>query len=241
MALTPLTDGAKISQGSIVTTGKGSSVVLIFSNGATLSLGTDSALDIETFTQDPFKSAISGTMTAEPTTSTTKLNLTKGELVSKVAKLNTSRGSTFNVATPVGAAGIRGTVFRIVYRPDGAGHATFSLVTLEGRVVVTLAKGVVTAPPVEVTAGKEVAVTVDVKVDASGGLVVVLPSGTTVPVATTASSGSTESVAAIVQDIAQTVINVVIPPVVTPNPTTPPPTPVTPVTPVNTSIVSPSS
>lgn len=242
-ARTDLGEGTKISQGSIITTGKGSSVVLIFSNGAMLSLGNDSVLDIETFTQDPFKTAFdASTVKAEPSASTTKLNLTKGELVSRVAKLNTRGGSTFTVSTPVGAAGIRGTVFRIVYRPDGAGHATFSLVTLEGRVLVTLAKGVVNAPPVEVTAGKEVAVTAEVKVDASGAVTVVLPSGASVPVATTATSGSTAAVAAEADTIAQAVINVVVPSSPpAPTPVTPPPAPTTPVQPVNTSIVSPSS
>src|SRR4051812_28567899 len=51
---TVVTENSEVSPGSVVTTGKGASVVLVFSNGATVNLGTDSSLDIEQFTQDPF-------------------------------------------------------------------------------------------------------------------------------------------------------------------------------------------
>ncbi len=245
MMFGPLTDGAAITQGSIVRTGKASSVVLVFSNGASLSLGTDSVLDIEQFTQDPFKSAFdAATATKEPTTSTTRLHLTRGDLTGKVAKLNTGKGSSFNVETPVGAAGIRGTIFRIVYIPDGNGHATFKLTTLEGRVMVTLATGTVNATPVEVTSGKEV--TAEVRVSASGAVSIILPGGGSTPVATTASSSSLAAVVSDSQVIAQAVANIVIPPPPPPPTSNPPPgtgttTDTTTTTTVNTSIVSPSS
>ena len=57
-------------------------------------------------------------MKQEPGTSVTKLNLTRGELVGRVVHLNVDKGSEFTVRTPVGAAGIRGTIFRIIFRPD---------------------------------------------------------------------------------------------------------------------------
>jgi hypothetical protein len=236
-ATMPVVANAEISQGAVVTTTRGASVVLAFSNGATINLGSDSELDIEQFTQDPFSSGVNlSSITQEPTTSTTKLKLTHGELVSKVAKLNAARGSTFAVATPVGAAGIRGTTFRIVYRIDAVtGKAQFSLTTLEGNVTVTLASGTVNTPPVDVTAGTEVAVTADI--DASGNVTITLPAGTTTMVATNTPAATTAEINASANAIAQAVANVVITP---PPPATrlTPPEPL--IQPINRTVVSPS-
>ena len=212
-ATQPLVNDALVSQGSIVTTGKGASVVLNFSNGANINLGTDSSLDIQQFTQDPFGTAIhADTITEEPTTSQTRLQLIHGELVGKVAKLKTTEGSSFNITTPVGAAGIRGTTFRIVYRPDGTGKAFFSLTTLEGNVEVTLATGTVT-PPIAVTDDKEV-VLADVTVDVNpqtGVVTITTAAGTTV-VPVDAPTTSTQLVVAAAQQIATAIAALVIPP-----------------------------
>ena len=221
----PLQDNMVIHQGSVVSTGKESSVVLIFGNGATVSLGTESLLDIQQFIMDPFSSNLDmSKVTEEPTRSATKLNLTRGELVGKVAKLKKEQGSTFSVSTPVGAAGLRGTVFRIVYRPDGSGKAFFSMTTLEGNVEVSLvATGSVTAP-VTVTDNKEVSVSVDVTTDPKTGIsTVTLPTGQTFTVAP-APASSTQPIADVAQQIAQAVAAVVLPPP-TPAPPTPPTTP----------------
>lgn len=243
-----LADNAFITEGTTVTTAKGASVVLVFSNGATINLGTDSALDIDRFTQEPFTTNFNAaTVTEEPTTSTTRLNLTHGELVSKVAKLHQSGGSSFQVSTPVGAAGIRGTTFRIVYIPDGAGHATFTLTTLEGNVAVTLATGTVNAAPVTVTNGQEVSVAATVTTDAAGNVTVTLPSGASTLVATTASTATTQQVADSAAVIAQAVANVVITPPAPTAPATPAAatpqveTPAPAIQPINPTVVSPSA
>ncbi len=159
----PLQDNMVIHQGSVVSTGKGASVVLIFGNGATVSLGTESLLDIQQFIMDPFSSNLDmSKVTEEPSRSATKLNLTHGELVGKVAKLHKDQGSSFSVSTPVGAAGIRGTVFRIVYIPDGNGKANFSMTTLEGNVEVSPRRlGHGECAPVSVTDNKEITIDVD--------------------------------------------------------------------------------
>lgn len=235
---TPLQNNAKISQGSIVTTGKDSSVVLVFSNGATINLGTNSALDIEQFTQDPFAGDLKAAdITDEPTRSTTKLNLTHGELVGKVAHLKKDQGSSFTVGTPVGAAGIRGTIFRIVYIPDGNGKANFSMTTLEGNVAVTLvgAKGV--SAPVGVSAGQAVSVAVDITVNPTTGVITITPVSAAAAAAASsapaqASTADLAAVAASAQQIATAVSQVVItPPAITNTTTTSAPATVTPVTP----------
>jgi hypothetical protein len=141
---------------SVATVGT-SSVVLVFSNGATVDVGADSVLNIEQFEQDPFSTSVSvKDLTREPATSVTKLNLTRGELVGKVVHLNTDQGSSFTVLTPVGAAGIRGTTFQITFRPGGNGKAYFSVSTAEGQVIFSgVLRG---SAAVAVNSGKQVVV-----------------------------------------------------------------------------------
>jgi hypothetical protein len=158
-----LKDGAIISQNYVVTTGAGSSVILLLSNGATINLGAESTLSIDEFLQDPFaENMAAADLEEEPTTSVTKLSLSRGELVGNVKKIKADQGSSFTVNTPVGAAGIRGTIFRIVFRPTASGQAFFALSTAEGRV---LFEAPVTQQQVNVPGGQEVVVTFNVDVD----------------------------------------------------------------------------
>jgi FecR protein len=151
-----LHDGDKVTDQTTVVTSPGASVILVFSNGATVDVAADSNLDIELFEQDPFSSDIKmADLKQETGTSTTKMNLTKGELVGKVVHLNVDKGSEFTVQTPVGAAGIRGTTFRIVFRPGRDGKAFFVITTADGTVVF---RGT-TSGPISVPAGKQVVAT----------------------------------------------------------------------------------
>ena len=153
-----------LAQGDVVTTAKNASVVLVFSNGSTVNLGQESKLAIDEFLQNPFGAEIKvGELKEEPSTSRTKLNLTYGELVGSVKKLKGA--SSFLVQTPVGAAGIRGTVFRLVYRPTGTGQAFFTLSTTAGEVIFQGTTGT----PVVVGENKEVVV--EVKIDDATGAV----------------------------------------------------------------------
>jgi hypothetical protein len=139
-----LHEGDVISDQYKVQTAVGALAILAFSNGATIDLSGDTVLDIQQFEQDPFSGTIKASdMKAEPSTSETRLNLVRGDLVTKVVHLNIDRGSEFVVNTAVGAAGIRGTTFRIIFRPAADGTATFSIVTSDGTVVF---RGVTTGP-----------------------------------------------------------------------------------------------
>jgi hypothetical protein len=154
-----LHDGDLLSDGTTIVTAVGANVILVFSNGATLNVAADSTLNIDEFIQDPFADNIKiSDLKAEPGTSTTKLNLTKGELVGKVVHLNVDRGSEFTVQTPVGAAGVRGTVFKIIFRPGPNGTTIFTVLTSEGRVVL---RGV-SPTPVDIPAGSKVVVSFDI-------------------------------------------------------------------------------
>lgn len=157
-----------VSQQTRIVTSAGASVILVFSNGASLNVGADSSMDIEEFLQDPFQTEVAmATLEEEPTSSTTSVRLTRGELVGNVKKLNQAGGSTFTVNTPVGAAGIRGTTFRIVFRPDSSGRVFFTLTTAEGVVLLEPQA----AQGISVETGNEVTVSVDVTVDEASGTV----------------------------------------------------------------------
>jgi hypothetical protein len=157
----------ELTEGQIVTTGKGARVLLVFSNGATVNLAAQSSLAIDEFLQDPFAHPVKASeLAAEPTTSTTKLNLLRGELMSNVKKLNREKGSSFTIQTPVGAAGIRGTTFQLVYRPLG-NVASFALRMIEGRIALDF--GALTRS-VEVDGDHQV-VLENVLLDASGRVI----------------------------------------------------------------------
>jgi hypothetical protein len=159
-----LRDNDSLTQGDIVTTAKGSSVVLVFSNGSTINLGQDSRMSIDEFLQDPFSQDVKVSELAdEPSKSQTKLALTYGELVGNVKKLHSD--SSFLVQTPVGAAGIRGTTFRLVYRPTGSGQAFFTLSTASGEMIFQGTSGT----PIPVPANKEVDIQVTIN-DATGAI-----------------------------------------------------------------------
>lgn len=221
----PLANGNEVLETDTVKTGKASSVVLVFENGSSIKLGPESSLAIDEFKIDPLDQPVDlSTLKAEPTVSKTSLNLAYGELVGDVKKLNRDKGSTFNIKTPVGAAGIRGTIFRIVFRPDANGKAFFTVSTADGSIVM---QGV-TTQDIPIESGKEVVVTVDVP-DAT------TPAGTppSAPVIVTqdipaATSTVILAASTSISQVLQTTTIAPTPPAPTPTPPPPPPPPPTP-------------
>ena len=172
--------GDTLSDQTQVVTADGATAILVFSNGATVDLAANSTLKIDEFEQDPFATDLKvSDMKEEPGTSITKLDLVKGDLVGKVVHLNVDKGSEFTVNTPVGAAGIRGTTFRIVYIPDPkTGKVRFEVTTSTG---VVLFKGVASGAGIRIPAGQQVTATFDYTPPSAGN-----PSGSvpTTPVVT---------------------------------------------------------
>jgi hypothetical protein len=173
--VTPLSKDMDIEQSAKINTEKGGSVVLVFSSGATTRIGEDSELVIEEFLQDPFAETVKvKDAVEEPSPSRTRLALNKGELVGDVKKLRLDQNSEFTVKTPVGAAGVRGTVFRIVFRPDpnNPNKATFQLTTTSGLVQNTVVTATGTSPGVQIPQGQQIDILVDVTFNAQGQMVV---------------------------------------------------------------------
>lgn len=209
----PLTSKDVITQNYVVTTAGDGSAVLVFSNGATVNVGANSVLSIDEFLQDPFDQDLQvSNLKEEPSSSVTKLNLTRGELVGNVKHLHEDKGSSFTVNTPVGAAGIRGTTFRIVFVPDASGHVTFSLQTADGRVLFTGTTN--TQVPVE--AGKQITATVDVKVDAATNAVTVT-SAPTITATQTITAEAQTTIAAATQEAVEAAKTVIIQATTSPN------------------------
>jgi sugar lactone lactonase YvrE len=101
--------GDFLSQGVRVVTGQNASVELAFENGSSVVVKPGTEFSIDQFLADPFDTqAIDyGSLENEPTMSVTRTNLKSGEIFFHVDKLK--ERSTYEIITPVGIAGIRGT------------------------------------------------------------------------------------------------------------------------------------
>lgn len=135
--------GSHLNAGQMIATGPKASVMLAFSNGSTVTIGENALVSLDEFTQTPFSDMFKmAEAVREPSSSQTRLELVRGELIANVKKLNKEEGSTYEVKTPLGVAGIRGTTFQIAYIPDtvkttpgaksGVATASFAIVMLEG-------------------------------------------------------------------------------------------------------------
>lgn len=95
-------------------TGPNSKAILLLTNGTTLSAGEKTELKLETFEQnrfDPQGSKVRA-LQEEASLSNVLLNLKAGDLVVEVKKLK--KKSNFEISTPLGVAGIRGTSFKLL-------------------------------------------------------------------------------------------------------------------------------
>ncbi len=107
--------GKKISPKTMLATGKTGKVALLFSNGTLLTIKPGSRFYLRTYKQleevvdgvlDP------GKLEEEPTKSELSAHLDFGELVVKAPKLK--KGSSMKLTSPLGTAGIRGTMFQMM-------------------------------------------------------------------------------------------------------------------------------
>ena len=109
--------GKPIPLSHTIITGKGSKLVGLLSNGTLLTLGEDTRMKVASFKQEPFEAGGKKLtdLKGEPSNSDVLVDLDFGSLVVKTKKLN--KGSAFNINSPVGTAGIRGTEFQMASRP----------------------------------------------------------------------------------------------------------------------------
>jgi len=118
-----------LSPGDSLVTGQGSDALLLLTNGTTLSVGANTTFELKAFYQDDFNAgkAKVGSLEEEASSSTVLIDLNVGDLVVDVKKLR--KKSNFEISTPLGVAGIRGTSFRLLASPKST-----ALSVLTGRV-----------------------------------------------------------------------------------------------------------
>ncbi len=123
-----LSAGTALAQGAVIKTGADSSASIVFSSGSVLLVESNTTIEVSKFQQELFSGPIA--VGAEPSVSDTQINVVDGSVIAKVAKLK--KGSSFAVNSPVGAAGVRGTTYKVSYT---AATKTFKVTTVEGLVV----------------------------------------------------------------------------------------------------------
>ena len=129
--------GGLLIDGHTVKTGPASKVILLLSNGTVSTIKSDSSLNIKKFTQAKFdsKGKKLSEMKGEPSASETVLDLELGDMVFDVKKLD--KRSSFNIESPVGTAGIRGTSGQMGIS-NAAGATNLNINMFKGSVAAQL-------------------------------------------------------------------------------------------------------
>ena len=147
-----VTNGQRVAVGSEVKTAAASSAVLVFSTGTTVALAANTTLLVQEFRQASFSApagSSAGSLRSEPSTSRTRLKINDGQIVGDVKRLN--QGSSFEVDTPAGIAGVLGTKFSITVSRNADGSVTVAWNVTEGRIGFT-PSGSTTIPPEQAAA-----------------------------------------------------------------------------------------
>jgi formylglycine-generating enzyme required for sulfatase activity len=126
---TAATENQFLSPGNSLVTDEDSEALLLLTNGTTLSVGANTTFELKAFYQDGFDAGKDkvGSLKEEASPSTVLIDLKVGDLVVDVKKLR--KKSNFNISTPLGVAGIRGTSFRLIALAEAT-----TLSVLTGRV-----------------------------------------------------------------------------------------------------------
>jgi hypothetical protein len=161
--------GAILKQGQIIVTGPKAKASLAFENGIVMEVAPSTKFLIQEFQQAPWDVAPEklAEMKSEPSKSKTTGYLEYGDIITGVKKLKP--GSSLEVSTPLGTAGIRGTDFKTsaVKNSDGTPKA-FTVGVASGEVGVRSAGGGDTVP---VAAGTSSTVAVTPSQSGQGGTI----------------------------------------------------------------------
>ncbi len=125
----PLVNDQELVEGAVITTGEGGGLTLVFASGATATIGEKSEITVSKFEQQTFEASSVNYRKGEPSISATELKIVKGSITSRVSKLKAE--STYVIKTPIGAAGVRGTTFRVSFDPQ---LKMLKVETAEGKV-----------------------------------------------------------------------------------------------------------
>lgn len=146
--------------GHTFVTGADGSAVLLFSNGTVTTLKADTRFAVNRFRQEKIEGAADqkvADLEAEPSPSETELELKVGDMVVDIKPLD--KDSSFNIHSPVGVAGIRGTTVGMNVRPAAGGGFSSNITVPQGAVAFTppAVPGQPAPAPVAINAGQTVA------------------------------------------------------------------------------------
>ena len=131
--------GKKVEEKSILSTGENGSAALLFSNGTLITVKPGSRFYLRKFAQKAFSSdhnSKPSTLKEEPSQSELLVHLDFGNLIVKAPKL--AKGSSMVVSSPLGTAGIRGTMFQLVaVRNSVTGDITGGVNLISGDISFT--------------------------------------------------------------------------------------------------------
>ncbi len=130
----PLKAGSLLTARQTVKTEAGAYAIVALSNGAVLRIGESTTLSLTEYKLiSPATSYDFANEISEPSASQTKIKVSRGEVLLKIKKLRFDQGSQFNVETPVGTAGVRGTTYKVSFKPEER-SADYRVALLEGVV-----------------------------------------------------------------------------------------------------------
>ena len=109
--------GSVLAPGNWAIAEKGGKLTLLLSNGTLVTLLSNTKMKVGDFSQVPFDAGDRkmSDLTGEPSSSQVGVDLDFGSLVVKTKKLD--KKSSFDIHSPVGTAGIRGTEFQMGFDP----------------------------------------------------------------------------------------------------------------------------
>ena len=131
--------GKKVEEKSIIVTGDSGNASLLFSNGALITIKPGSRFYLRKFAQKSFSAdpnANPSQIEEEPSQSELLAHLDFGNLIVKAPKLR--KGSSMELSSPLGTAGIRGTMFQLVaVRNPVTGDITGGVNLISGDITFT--------------------------------------------------------------------------------------------------------
>lgn len=162
--------GGLIPRTYTIVTGANSQMVGLLSNGTLITLVEKTRMRVQTFQQEPFdpQGKKLKDLKEEPSSSKVELELDMGSLIVSTKKLD--RQSSFDINSPLGTAGIRGTEFQmaldpsqgvqldvtestVAFSPPGGGQP---IAVSEGSGLSVTPTGTVTQRPVNPTAAQRI-------------------------------------------------------------------------------------
>ena len=131
--------GKKVEEKSIIVTGDSGNASLLFTNGALITIKPGSRFYLRKFAQKSFSAdpnANPSQIEEEPSQSELLAHLDFGNLIVKAPKLR--KGSSMVLSSPLGTAGIRGTMFQLVaVRNPVTGDITGGVNLISGDITFT--------------------------------------------------------------------------------------------------------